>query len=49
VHFSISEIHNSSPVEDISKEIIARDRIRQLFPLKLEDFTVGFVHFAENF
>jgi len=48
-HFPASEIHNSGPVEGIYNEIIARDRICQLSPLKSEDFTVEFVHFAESF
>ena len=41
--------HVSDPVEGISNEIIARYRIYQLFSLKSEDFTVGFVHFIEHF
>lgn len=47
--FIIIITHNSGSVEDKYKEIIARDRIWQLFPLKSEDFSVEFVHFAENF
>jgi len=42
-------MHNSGPMEDISNAIIAIDRIYQLFPMKSEDFTGGFVHFAKNF